>query len=158
MHGATHNVSLQIRGPHRQTPPQIIKSSADKPPHDHNVDISLLFFFSWVISSLVPTVEINAITVAWTQIALTFSANSADVEQDEGMYGRNQSIQWVRTSRGRPSCHCADWVHKAGMLIGGCSGPRASIIQQTGLFSIQLVLLLVVMAAVVMVVVGERED
>lgn len=34
------------------------------------------------------------------------------------------------------------------MLIGACSGLRSSIIQQTGLFSIQLVLLLVVMVVV----------
>lgn len=35
------------------------------------------------------------------------------------------------------------------MLIGACSGLRSSIIQQTGLFSIQLVLLLVVIGVVV---------
>lgn len=49
-----------------------------------------------------------------------------------------------------PSCHCADRVHKARMLIGDGSGLSSSIIQQTGLFSIQSVLLLVVMVGLVL--------
>lgn len=69
-----------------------------------------------------------------------------------------RAFSGVRESRERPSCHSADWVHKAYMLIRACSGPRSSIIQQTGLFSIQLVLLLVVMAVVVEGGLGRREQ
>lgn len=70
------------------------------------------------------------------------------------MSHRNQSVGWMLKSRERLSCHRTDWVHKACVLIRACSSLRAAIMQQTGLFSMRLLLLLLVATLVVIAAMG----
>lgn len=108
--------------------------------------------FCRLISS--PDILISGIIVAelnWTELLVILTVWN----KSKHWYKGTRAHCGYEKSRKTLSCHCADWVHKAGMLIVACSGLRSSIIQQTGLFSIQSVLLLVVMVVVVEV---EWED
>lgn len=108
--------------------------------------------FCRLISS--PDILISGIIVAelnWTELLVILTVWN----KSKHWYKGTRAHCGYEKSRKTLSCHCADWVHKAGMLIVACSGLRSSIIQQTGLFSIQSVFLLVVMVVVVEV---EWED